>query len=142
MSDRLSDKRIQSSLSVLLGLAALLMIFSCSAPSGGPLRVSDKNPRYFTDGSGKAILLTGSHTWNNLVDMGPSDPPLPFDFDAYLLWMQNYGHNFMRLWTWESMNWNTTSSKPQNGSWVPEIHMGERVSWGRAGQGMSWDGKQ
>ncbi len=27
----------------------------------GPLRVSKVNPRYFTDGSGRAIYLTGSH---------------------------------------------------------------------------------
>lgn len=28
----------------------------------GPLRVHPTNPRYFTDGSGNAICLTGSHT--------------------------------------------------------------------------------
>ena len=42
------------------------------------------NPRYFTDGTRrpdgtlKAVYLTGAHTWNNLVDMGPSDPPEAF----------------------------------------------------------------
>jgi len=49
----------------------------------GPLRRHPNNPRYFTDGSGRAIYLTGSHTWANLVDIGPSDPPPRFDFDAY-----------------------------------------------------------
>src|SRR5262245_14572392 len=39
-----------------------------AAPATGPLRVSTVNPRYFTDGSGKAIFLTGSHTWGNLQD--------------------------------------------------------------------------
>ena len=43
-------------------------------PPRGPLRVCEANPRYFTDGSGRAIYLTGSHTWNNLQDMGPTDP--------------------------------------------------------------------
>ena len=33
-----------------------------AAPATGPLRVHPTNPRYFTDGSGKAIYLTGSHT--------------------------------------------------------------------------------
>ena len=28
-------------------------------PARGPLRVSPENPRYFIDGSGKAIFLTG-----------------------------------------------------------------------------------
>ena len=41
----------------------------------GPLRVHPKNPRYFTDGSGGAIYLTGSHTWLNLQDGGSKFPP-------------------------------------------------------------------
>ena len=45
------------------------------APARGPLRVHPDNPRYFTDGSGRAVYLTGSHTWNNLVDMGRNVPP-------------------------------------------------------------------
>ena len=36
----------------------------------GPLRVDPANLRYFTDGNGKAIFLTGSHTWDNFQDMG------------------------------------------------------------------------
>ena len=48
----------------------------------GPLRVHPKNPRYFADGGGRAVYLTGSHTWANLQDQGPKDPPTPFDFDA------------------------------------------------------------
>ena len=43
----------------------------------GPLRVDPSNSRYFTDGRGRAILLTGSHTWANLQDYGDSDPPPP-----------------------------------------------------------------
>ena len=37
----------------------------------GPLRVHPKNGRYFADGDGRAVLLTGSHTWDNLQDIGP-----------------------------------------------------------------------
>jgi len=37
-----------------------------AAPGMGPVRLSAANPRYFTDAGGKAILLTGSHTWGNL----------------------------------------------------------------------------
>ena len=58
------------------------------SPTKGPLRVHPDNPRYFTDGSGKAIYLTGSHTWNNLKDMGPTDPPAVFDFDSYLNFLE------------------------------------------------------
>ena len=48
--------------------------------AAGPLVVHPENPRYFADGSGKAVYLTGSHTWANLVDTGPSDPPPRFGF--------------------------------------------------------------
>ena len=41
-------------------------------PATGPLRANPANPRYFTDGSGRAIFLTGSHTWANFQDFGPA----------------------------------------------------------------------
>ena len=59
--------------------------------SGGPLIVHPKNPRYFTDGSGQAIYLTGSHTWAQWTE--------GFDYGAYLDFLQNYNHNFIRLWS-------------------------------------------
>ena len=45
-----------------------------------PLTVHPTNSRYFTDGSGKSIYLTGSHTWNNLQhnEVYPS-----VDYDKY-----------------------------------------------------------
>ena len=39
-------------------------------PATGPLKVHPRNPRYFADGSGRAIFLTGAHTWANLQDSG------------------------------------------------------------------------
>jgi hypothetical protein len=54
------------------------------APATGPLRIHPSNPRYFTDGSGKAVYLTGSHAWENLKDRGTTDPPEKFDNEAYL----------------------------------------------------------
>jgi hypothetical protein len=69
-----------------------------SAPATGPLRRNPANPRYFTDGSGRAIYLTGSHHWNNLQDR--SGRPI-FDYAAYLNFMQQHNHNFMRMWAWE-----------------------------------------
>ncbi|MEZ8222351.1 hypothetical protein GG496_002521 [Candidatus Fervidibacteria bacterium JGI MDM2 JNZ-1-D12] len=63
----------------------------------GSLRVHPKNPRYFTDDGERAIYLTGSHTWSNLQDMGPSDPPPAFDFNAYLDFLVQHNHNFIRL---------------------------------------------
>src|SRR6516162_4109210 len=66
----------------------------------GPLRVHPKNPRYFADGNGRAVYLTGSHTWANLQDQGPKDPPKPFDYGAYLDFLVERNHNVIRLWAW------------------------------------------
>ena len=46
----------------------------------GPLRPSARNPRYFTDDRDRAIYLTGSHTWANLVDIRFEDDPR-FDYE-------------------------------------------------------------
>ena len=106
-------------LAVLLSLTAGPIVRADCGPSAkasGPLRVHPTNPRYFTDGtknadgSLKAVYLTGSHTWNNLVDMDKADPPAPFDFGAYLDFLQRYGHNFIRLWTWDSVAWDSRAN--------------------------------
>ena len=67
----------------------------------GPLRVHPGNPRYFTDGTDRAIYLTGSHTWNNLQDTGTTDPPAAMDYDRYLAILKGYNHDFTRGWAWE-----------------------------------------
>ena len=75
----------------------------------GPLVVSKSNPRFFTIASnpdGKAIYLTGSHIWNNFHDgMGPgsecAEISEQFDYEAYLKFLKERGHNFIRLWRWE-----------------------------------------
>ena len=109
---------------------------SQGAPIRGPLRVHPGNPRYFTDNSGRAILLVGAHTWNNLQDMGETDPPAAFDFDAYLDFLARYGHNFIRLWRWELVSWHTTSHVPQ-----PRTHFAAPHPWPRTGPGTALDGK-
>ena len=56
-------------------------------PMHGPLRVSPVNPRYFTDDSGRAIYLTGSHVHGALVDhvmLNDGSPQEVIDFDAYI----------------------------------------------------------
>ncbi|MBI5385717.1 MAG: serine hydrolase [Verrucomicrobia bacterium] len=71
----------------------------------GPLRVHPANPRYFADNGQRAIYLTGSHTWHVLQDQGPSYPPQPFDFDAFITFLRTNHHNFFRMWTWEHSRW-------------------------------------
>lgn len=85
------------------------MIFFVSSylVNAAPLTVHPTNPRYFTDGSGKAIFLTGSHTWNNLQDGAfftteNMDPPPRFNFTAYLDFLSARNHNFIRMWRFET----------------------------------------
>ena len=104
-------------------------------PAAGPLRVHPENPRYFTDGSGRAVYLTGAHTWANLVDIGPEDPPPAFDFDAYLDFLERHHHNFVRLWTWEPVTWNTKGNR-QNA-----LHTAAPQPYARTGPGNALDGK-
>lgn len=109
------------------------------AQASGPLRVHPENPRYFADASGQAILLTGSHTWPNFVDMGPTDPPAAFDFDAYLKWLKAHGHNFTRGWAWEPTRWDTSGMK--NVEWRNGNHFIALHPWLRTGPGLAIDGK-
>ena len=79
----------------------LLATQAGGAPASGPLAVSPENPRYFADPAGRIIYLVGSHTWSNVKDMGPTDPPAAFDWPGYLNFLEALEHNFIRLWTWD-----------------------------------------
>lgn len=115
-------------------------LLTIAAPTNGPLRVSKDNPNYFCEKDGKAILLTGSHTWYNLVDMGPSDPPPVFDYPKYINWMESLNHNFIRLWTWELPQWITKQNGAQNQN-EHKHHFVAPSPWQRTGPGAAFDGK-
>jgi hypothetical protein len=132
--------RIWMTCMTLLVLPAALR----AAPAAGPLRVHPTNPRYFTDGtknadgSPKAVYLTGAHTWDNLVDMGKFDPPAPFDFKAYLDFLDKHSHNFIRLWTWDSVTWDTRANGKRGKDFVHHV---APLPWARTGPGNALDGK-
>src|SRR5215213_1328130 len=111
---------------------------SVGATAAGPLRVSAENPRYFADGSGKVVYLTGLHTWSNLQDQGASDPPPKFDFGKYLEDLRRYNHNFIRLWAWEQARW-APWSDGKNGN--PKDWFVEPNPYRRTGPGEALDGK-
>jgi len=126
----------------LLGCFLVGLFWACahvtarpSRSGKGSLRLCQANPRYFSDGSGKAIYLTGSHTWNNLVDMGETDPPAKFDFAAYLDFLKRHNHNFMRMWTWELATWNTEANGQK------KHHNVSPLVYARTGPGNALDGK-
>jgi hypothetical protein len=109
----------------------------------GPLTVSAANPRYFTAAAGdaadqKAVYLTGSHIWNNLHDgMGPgrgcAETAERLDYDTYLDFLAEHGHNFIRLWRWEQFK-----SQAAGG----DFHLCMTPQpWPRTGPGTASDGK-
>jgi hypothetical protein len=109
-------------------------------PTNGPLQICKSNPRYFADQSGNAVLLTGSHVWYNLVDMGPTDPPPVFDYSAHLDWMLKYNNNFMRMWTWEMTQWNTEGNNAIHRN-KNTFHYVQPHIYSRSGEGKALDGK-
>ena len=102
------------------------------ARARGPLRANPANPRYFVDDSGRAVFLTGSHTWANLQDSGLAPVPI-FDWQAYLNMMQAHNHNFMRLWGWQQSAW---------APWTPDKVLWEPTLFVRTGPGLALDGGQ
>jgi hypothetical protein len=105
-------------------------------PATGPLRVHPTNPRYFTDDGQRAVYLTGSHTWDNLQDMGEANPPVPFDFGAYLDFLVRHDHNFIRLWRWELLAWDTAANDRE----APRQLRVAPHPWRRTGPGLATDG--
>lgn len=104
-----------------------------TGPARGPLRIHPTNPRYFTDGSGNVVYLTGSHTWTNLQDVGDSDPPPAFDYTGFLDFLEAKHHNFFRLWRWEQARW---------GAWnnIDGMRYADHP-YPRPGPGLALDGK-
>lgn len=107
-------------------------------PKRGPLRRLASNPRYFTDGSGKAVYLTGSHVWWSLLggntwraDCLPIRPA-PFDYADYLERLRRYNHNFFRLWTIELTHWQECDRK--------DVFVAPQP-WLRTGPGIAHDGR-
>lgn len=133
-------------------MRARALVFAALAAAGSgwlaaaPLRPHPANPRYFTDGmtaadgSARAIYLTGAHTWNSLVDMLPENAPpaARFDFDGYLSFLERHGHNFIRLWAWDSATWDTRA----NGESATKVLLHcAPLPWARTGPGLAPDGK-
>lgn len=132
--------------SALFVISVLLLGVGCRRNTGtplahvrakaatGPLRVNPANPRYFTDGSGRAIYLTGSHTWSNLLDRGTLNPPsVVFDYNSYIKWMVSHNFNFMRLWTAELPNAGNAVDPYEN-------FVASPWKWSRTGPGFANDG--
>ncbi|RJQ67635.1 DUF4038 domain-containing protein [Pseudonocardiaceae bacterium YIM PH 21723] len=97
----------------------------------GPLRVSERNSRYFQRPDGTTVYLTGSHTWASFQDNGSAS----FDYPQYLNFLRANGHNFFRLWTWEQTRW-TNETGDDNYRFSPDS------PFRRVGPGKAMDGGQ
>jgi hypothetical protein len=76
-----------------------------------PLTVNKTNPRYFGNGIGNSVYLTGSHTWANLQDIEGVQKSFrysSFNYSDYLSFLSHHNHNFFRLWVWEQATWLST----------------------------------
>jgi hypothetical protein len=127
--------RFRNHFSRVLPLLLLLIVLRFQAVAqetvfNGPLRKST-NSNYFMDAGGKAILLTGSHTWANFQEIGEKGQPV-FNWDGYLEMMQKNHHNFMRLWVWEQC-WGA--------AWTNEEIYIEPMPYERSGEVNARDGK-
>jgi hypothetical protein len=109
-----------------------------------PLRISAVNPRYFAVASGndaneQIVYLVGSHVNHNFHDglgFGADCPDEPevFDFDAYLTFLVDHGHNFIRLWRWEQFKGHLAVGGGVHFCMTPQ-------PWLRTGPGPASDGK-
>jgi hypothetical protein len=117
------------------GGGGILSDGSANGPIAGPLTVST-NPRYFQDAKGRALILAGSHTWNNLQDWGTNGMAQPFDFTGYVNFLVQHGHNFTLLWQVEEAKF---CGLPTLASNSPAITSAP-LPWARTGPGNADDG--
>ena len=81
-----------------------------ATPAKGPLRVLSSNPRYFTDGSGKAVYLAGLQGGWEMQDdawggYSASGTRVTSDFPRYLRILRENNLNYIRLWNVGTTKW-------------------------------------
>jgi len=99
----------------------------------GPLKVHPENARYFTDGSGKAVYLTGFQYWDVVQEDG-SAGPTAMEFPEFLDLAERYGTNFVRLWRWNEL---AKFRYSRDGA----AFQSSPSPWVRTGPGTALDGK-
>ena len=104
---RVAAAAVTSVVTLALGLVCLasssrptsLRLRMASSVITSPLRVSAANPHFLTDGTGRAVYLSGSHSWNDMQDLGlTGNAPAAFDFNSYVNFLVAHGQNMTILW--------------------------------------------
>lgn len=93
------------------------------APVLGVLRRAAGTSFFSPDGK-RAVLLAGSHTWNNFQDIGFKSPPREFDYTAYLDSLVAWNHNFFRLYVWEQASFSAGTPRPYSVTPLPYLRTG------------------
>ena len=97
-----------------------------SVSETGVLRVLDTNPRWLTDDSGKAKYFTGptgqftvnpNATVSTVQDLWSDDVNRVNDYATAFDTVVANGHNFVRLWRWETSAWGTPAQFASNTHW-------------------------
>jgi hypothetical protein len=110
-------------------------LLSVALPAiSSPLRVSATNPHFLVDASGRAVYLSGSHTWDDLQDLSQSPGTAAlFDFNSYVNFLVAHGQDATILWRKDLptfCNWGA------GGTWTASP-----FPWPRTGPGMASDGQ-
>ncbi|HEX2782817.1 MAG TPA: LamG-like jellyroll fold domain-containing protein [Ilumatobacteraceae bacterium] len=106
-----------------------------TGPITAPLKLSSQNSHYFVDGNGRAVALTGSHTWNDFQDWSANGTTHPFDFSAYVNMLASTHQNFTLLWNTEMPNF---CNLPTGATMNFDV---AQMPWQRTGPGTANDGK-
>jgi len=135
----LDESGLKAGLLLARGLRFLLWAcfsaqMASTAQVAGPLTVS-RNPNYFKDAKGGALILNGSHTWNTLQDWGSQGSLRTLDFPAFVNFLTAHGHNFTLLWTTEMPKF---CGFPSTEGVSPDMIAGP-LPWLRTGPGNATD---
>src|SRR4029077_1912193 len=106
----------------------------------GPLMAAgatQPDSNYFkVGGTSQVILLSGSHTWNDMQDADDATGTTAFDFNAYVSFLRSHRMNATILWHKDLPRWCGWGA---GGTWTLASSTG--LPWPRTGPGTAYDGK-
>ena len=105
-------------------------------PIKAPLKASTTG-NYFEDASGTPLILCGSQTWNTLQDWGTNGTVQPLDFDAFVGFLKDHGHNLTLLWYTELPRFRGLPTTEKS---LPDFTVAPHP-WMRTGPGQATDGR-
>ena len=116
-----------SNASPVSGAAGPLVAAGSSQPASNYFRVS---------GTSTVLMLTGSHTWNDMQDGDNASGSTAFDFNAYVAFLKSHGMNATILWHKDLPTWCGWGA---GGTWTMDSSTG--MPWARTGTSNASDGK-